>query len=119
MPPEDRLVGRGRLPDGPCVHAIVEKQNQRRRNGRPDKHEDACRGEISGREWQAVLIHTFFGKTPIMCFGKLDGDLQMLEPTTIRRTPSFGLIVYHTDEEREYAYDEKPKSNGKLVEALA
>jgi hypothetical protein len=28
------------------------------------------------------------------------------------------LIIHHTDTEREYAYDAKPKSSGKLVEAL-
>jgi hypothetical protein len=43
----------------------------------------------------------------------------MLQLTTIGRKPSFGLIVHHTDAEREYAYDSKPKSSGKLVEALA
>ncbi len=33
--------------------------------------------------------------------------------------PSFGLIVHHTDADREYAYDKAPKSSGKLIEALA
>ena len=31
--------------------------------------------------------------------------------------PSFGLIVHHTDSEREYAYDSETKSTGRLVEA--
>jgi phosphoserine phosphatase len=65
-----------------------------------------------------VGIHTFIGKTPTMCFGNSDGDWQMLQMTTIGRKPSFGLIVHHTDAEREYAYDAHPKSSGKLVEAL-
>ena len=43
----------------------------------------------------------------------------MLQYTTIKNPrPSFGLIVHHTDAEREYAYDAAPKSSGKLVEAL-
>ena len=43
----------------------------------------------------------------------------MLEYTTIGNPkPSFGLIVHHTDAEREYAYDAHPKSSGKLVTAL-
>jgi anti-sigma28 factor (negative regulator of flagellin synthesis) len=43
----------------------------------------------------------------------------MLQYTTINNPrPSFGLIVHHTDSEREYAYDAKTKSTGKLVEAL-
>jgi hypothetical protein len=29
-----------------------------------------------------------------------------------------GLIVHHTDADREYAYDAHPSSSGKLVEAL-
>jgi anti-sigma28 factor (negative regulator of flagellin synthesis) len=43
----------------------------------------------------------------------------MLQYTTINNPrPSFGLIVHHTDSEREYAYDANTKSTGKLVEAL-
>jgi hypothetical protein len=42
----------------------------------------------------------------------------MLEWTTIGRTPSLGLILRHTDADREYAYDREPKSTGKLTTAL-
>jgi hypothetical protein len=43
----------------------------------------------------------------------------MLQYTTISNPrPSFGLIVHHTDADREFAYDARPKSSGKLVEAL-
>lgn len=64
-------------------------------------------------------IHEFIGKRPIAVFGNSDGDKQMLEYGTIAsKHPSFGLIVHHTDAEREYAYDANPKSSGKLVEAL-
>jgi len=43
----------------------------------------------------------------------------MLEYTTIGNPrPSFGLIVHHTDANREYAYDANPKSSGKLTTAL-
>jgi phosphoglycolate phosphatase-like HAD superfamily hydrolase len=67
-----------------------------------------------------VGIHQFIGRRPIACFGNSDGDLQMLEYTTIDNTrPSLGVIIHHTDAEREYAYDAKPKSSGKLVTALA
>lgn len=42
----------------------------------------------------------------------------MLQYTTINNPrPSFGLIVHHTDAEREFAYNANAKS-GKLVEAL-
>jgi phosphoglycolate phosphatase-like HAD superfamily hydrolase len=64
-------------------------------------------------------IHQFIGRRPIACFGNSDGDLAMLQYTTINNPrPSFGLIVHHTDAEREYAYDAVTKSSGKLVDAL-
>lgn len=67
-----------------------------------------------------VGIHQFIGRRPIACFGNSDGDKAMLEYTTINNPrPSFGLIVHHTDAEREYAYDKTPKSSGKLIDALA
>ena len=45
------------------------------------------------------------------CFGNSDGDKAMLEYTTIDNPrPSLGLIVHHTDAEREYAYDAQPKA---------
>jgi len=67
-----------------------------------------------------VGIHQFIGRRPIACFGNSDGDQQMLEYTTIDNPrPSLGVIIHHTDAEREYAYDAKPKSSGKLVTALA
>jgi phosphoserine phosphatase len=63
-------------------------------------------------------IQQLIGRHPVAAFGNSDGDLQMLQWTTIDRRPSFGLIVHHTDAEREYAYDAHPQSSGKLVEAL-
>jgi phosphoglycolate phosphatase-like HAD superfamily hydrolase len=64
-------------------------------------------------------IHQFIGRRPLMAFGNSDGDLAMLQYTTINNPrPSFGLIVHHTDAEREFAYDAETKSTGRLVEAL-
>lgn len=66
-----------------------------------------------------VGIWQFIGRRPIACFGNSDGDQAMLEYTTINNPrPSFGLIVHHTDEARESAYDANPTSSGKLVTAL-
>ena len=42
---------------------------------------------------------------PILAFGNSDGDFEMLEWTTSAPGPRFGLIVHHTDAEREWAYD--------------
>ena len=75
---------------------------------------------IDDKSGKPVAIHQFLGRRPIACFGNSDGDKAMLEYTTINNPhPSFGLIVHHTDAEREYAYDSSPTSSGKLVEALA
>jgi hypothetical protein len=66
-----------------------------------------------------LRIHEFIGRRPIAAFGNSDGDKEMLEYTTVDNPPSsLGLIVHHTDAKREYAYDDKPQSTGKLVEAL-
>ena len=73
---------------------------------------------IDDKAGKPVAIHQFIGRRPIACFGNSDGDKEMLEYTTIDNPrPSLGLLVHHTDAEREYAYDAKPKSSGKLVEA--
>lgn len=64
-------------------------------------------------------IHQFIGRRPIFCCGNSDGDHAMLQYTTVaNRRPSFGLLIHHTDAEREYAYDAVTNSTGKLVEAL-
>jgi len=74
---------------------------------------------VDDKEGKPVGIHEIIGRRPIACFGNSDGDKAMLEYTTINNPrPSFGLIVHHTDADREYAYDANPQSSGKLVEAL-
>jgi heat shock protein HslJ/phosphoglycolate phosphatase-like HAD superfamily hydrolase len=74
---------------------------------------------VDDKEGKPVGIHHFIGRRPIACFGNSDGDQAMLEYTTIGNPhPSFGLIVHHTDADREYAYDANPKGSGKLTTAL-
>jgi hypothetical protein len=64
-----------------------------------------------------VGIYSHIGQRPIAAFGNSDGDFQMLEWTTTRPGRSFGLIVHHDDEAREYAYDRKSHF-GKLDKGL-
>ncbi|WP_299930667.1 HAD family hydrolase [uncultured Pelagimonas sp.] len=52
-----------------------------------------------------VAINHHIGKRPIFAGGNSDGDFQMLEWTTSGEGPSFGLLVHHTDADREWAYD--------------
>ena len=68
-----------------------------------------------------VNINKYIGRRPIACFGNSDGDREMLIWTTIGRSdgrPSFGLIVHHTDAEREFAYDRLHVLSGQLDKAL-
>ena len=74
---------------------------------------------VNDKTGKPVGIHQFIGRRPTMCLGNSDGDHAMLQYTTIANPrPSLGLIVHHTDGEREYAYDAETKSTGKLVAAL-
>jgi phosphoserine phosphatase len=74
---------------------------------------------VNDREGKPVAIHQFIGRRPVFCCGNSDGDQAMLQYTTIANPlPSLGLIVHHTDGEREYAYDAVSKSTGQLVKAL-
>ena len=74
---------------------------------------------IDDKAGKPAGIHQFIGRRPIAVFGNSDGDKQMLEYVTIGNPrPSLGVIVRHTDGEREYRYDVNPKSSGTLVEAL-
>lgn len=62
---------------------------------------------IDDKVGKPVGINQHIGRRPIAAFGNSDGDFQMLEWTTAGQGPRFGLIVHHTDAEREYAYDRK------------
>ena len=64
-----------------------------------------------------VGINEHIGRRPIAAFGNSDGDLQMLQWTTKTGGRRFGLIVHHTDGEREYAYD-RESHVGHLDKAL-
>lgn len=62
-------------------------------------------------------IARFIGRRPIAAFGNSDGDYEMLVWTTAGSGPRFGLIVHHTDAEREWAYD-RDSPIGRLVKGL-
>ncbi len=64
-----------------------------------------------------VGINRFIGRHPVFAAGNSDGDLQMLQWTTLEKGPRFGMIVHHTDATREWAYD-RDSSVGRLDKAL-
>jgi hypothetical protein len=57
------------------------------------------------------------GRRPIAAFGNSDGDFEMLEWTTSAPGARFGLIVHHTDADREWAYD-RESHIGQLARGL-
>ena len=73
---------------------------------------------IDDKAGKPVGINEQIGRRPIAAFGNSDGDLEMLQWTTLGgSTPRFGLIVHHTDVDREYAYDRQTEF-GRLDKAL-
>jgi phosphoserine phosphatase len=64
-----------------------------------------------------VGIHQAIGRRPVIAFGNSDGDFEMLEWTTSAKGPRLGVIVHHTDAEREWAYD-RDSSIGRLNRGL-
>ena len=72
---------------------------------------------IDDKAGKPVGIQMHIGRRPIAAFGNSDGDLQMIQWTTAGPGARFGLIVHHTDADREYAYD-RQSSVGRLDKAL-
>ena len=62
------------------------------------------------------------GRLPIAAFGDADGDIALLQTTSIspesKKYSWFGAFVWHTNAVREYAYN-KDKSVGRLDKGLA
>ena len=69
------------------------------------------------KEGKPIGIQRHIGRRPIAAFGNSDGDFQMLEWTTSGKGARFGMIIHHTDAEREFAYD-RESPIGKLARGL-
>ncbi|MGO4198724.1 HAD family hydrolase [Rhizobium sp. YAF28] len=73
---------------------------------------------IDDKAGKPVGINEQIGRRPIAAFGNSDGDLEMLQWTTMAGAPArLGMLVHHTDAEREYAYDRNTEF-GRLDKAL-
>ena len=73
---------------------------------------------VDDKAGKPVGIHKHIGRRPIFAFGNSDGDLEMLQWTTVGSGGTrLGLILHHDDAEREYAYDRESKV-GRLDQAL-
>ncbi len=74
---------------------------------------------IDDKAGKPVGINQHIGRRPIFAFGNSDGDLQMLQYTTLGATAKrFAGIVHHTDEIREFSYD-RDSHIGRLDKALS
>ncbi|MCA3586198.1 MAG: haloacid dehalogenase-like hydrolase [Methylocystis sp.] len=93
------------------------KTSFRMRDGRPELFRLPEVNFIDDKGGKPVGINQFIGRRPIAAFGNSDGDLEMLQWTTMSGGLRFGLIVHHTDAVREYAYDRK-SAFGRLDVAL-
>ena len=65
---------------------------------------------VDNKAGKPVGIQEAIGRRPIAAFGNSDGDFEMLEWSTSGPGARFGLIVHHTDREREWAYDRETRS---------
>jgi len=72
---------------------------------------------IDDKAGKPVGIHRQIGRRPILAVGNSDGDCEMLEYTTAGSGPRLGLLVHHTDDQRETAYD-RQSHFGRLDKAL-
>ena len=72
---------------------------------------------IDDKAGKPVGIEKQIGRRPIAAFGNSDGDYEMLRWTTAGKGLRLGLIVHHTDANREWAYD-RDSAVGRLSRAL-
>ncbi len=87
------------------------------RDGRATLVRDGSVEFIDDKAGKVVAIEHIIGRRPLAAFGNSDGDLEMLQWTTQAGGRRLGVIVRHTDGEREYAYD-RTSSVGRLDRAL-
>lgn len=88
------------------------------RDGKPVLIREPKVNFIDDKAGKPVGINQHIGRRPIFAFGNSDGDLQMLQWTTLGgEGKRFAGIVHHTDKEREFAYD-KDSHMGRLDKAL-
>jgi haloacid dehalogenase-like hydrolase len=88
------------------------------RDGRPMLFRLPQVNFVDDKAGKPVGINEHIGRRPIAAFGNSDGDLEMLQWTTLAgNRRRLGLIVHHTDAVREYAYDRQSRV-GRLDKAL-
>lgn len=72
---------------------------------------------VDDKSGKPLGIQRHIGRQPILAFGNSDGDYEMLQYVTAGKKPSLGVLLHHTDAEREVAYD-RASHFGKLNRGL-
>jgi hypothetical protein len=109
----ERVYG---VPPEQVVGSSIKTKFQMR-DGRPELFRLPEVNFVDDGPGKPVGINEYIGRRPIASFGNSDGDLETLQWTTMSGGVRLGLIVHHTDAEREYAYD-RNTSFGRLDKAL-
>ncbi|MFY9974612.1 MAG: HAD family hydrolase [Chromatiaceae bacterium] len=104
------------IPPEQVVGSQIEQRFELR-DGKPVLVREPKIAFIDDKGGKPVGIQRHIGRRPILAFGNSDGDLQMLQWTTGGPGRRLGLLLHHTDGEREYAYD-RESHFGKLDQAL-
>jgi hypothetical protein len=109
----ERIYG---VPPEQVVGSSIKTRFQMR-DGRPELFRLPEINFIDDKAGKPIGINEFIGRRPIAAFGNSDGDLEMLQWTTMSGGARLGLLVHHTDAKREYAYD-RDTFFGRLDKAL-
>ena len=109
----DRIYG---VPSEQVIGSSIKTRFEMR-DGRPILFRLPEMNFIDDKAGKPVGINEHIGRRPIAAFGNSDGDVEMLQWTTMSGGVRFGLLVHHTDAEREYAYD-RESHFGRLDKAL-
>jgi len=72
---------------------------------------------IDDKEGKPVAINHHIGRRPVIASGNSDGDLQMMQYATRGDRNALAILLHHTDQDREWAYD-KGSRVGALDKAL-
>jgi len=110
----DRVYG---IPPERVVGSSIETEYEVQ-GGKPSLLRLSKISFVNDKAGKPVGIYKQIGQRPILAFGNSDGDLEMLQWSTLgSAAPRLGLLLHHDDAAREYAYD-RNSSVGKLDKAL-
>lgn len=104
------------IPPDQVVGSSFETQYEVR-EGQPVIYREPKIHFLNDKGGKPVAINRFIGQRPILAAGNSDGDFEMLEWTTSGDGARLGILVHHTDAEREWAYD-RESSEGRLYRGL-